>query len=144
MAVKKMPKQKGSFAKGGLRFTKLRTKVETMVPSVRWWFIGTGANQARTASLTASLLVSKEMIFAVSHDTVHILPLTGPGIVSTKIKSGDIRSVPKSDIEVIFDPTRASLSIGDVDTQIFPLHEFEALQFAHACGARLPDWFIPA
>jgi hypothetical protein len=140
--MKKMPKPKGSWSKGGLRFTKLRSKVESLAPGAQWWFIGTkGSSTGLVGPTGASLLFSKEQVFAVTGDKVYVIPLSGPGIVSTKIKSDSVRSFPKSDVDVGFDADNATLTIGDVTTKIFPYHEYEALQFANACGAKMPDWF---
>jgi hypothetical protein len=141
--MKKMPKAKGSWSKGGLRFTRLRDKVEELIPGVEWWFIGTKGTAVRSLSATG-LLLSKEQVFARGGGKVWVIPLSGPGVFSSKIKSADVRSYPQSDVDVSFDAQPAQLTIGDVATKVFPNHEFEALQFAGACGAEMPAWFVPA
>jgi hypothetical protein len=145
MEMRKMPKAKGSFAKGGMRFTKLRDKVAAAIPpeeTLRWWFIG---NKLSTRSMRPILMVfSKETVFALTDRAVHVIPLTGPGIYSSTIKTEDIQTTPLGQVSVTFDARAQAITVGDLITHIYPNHEFEAVQFAHACGAEMPEWFRPA
>jgi hypothetical protein len=145
--VKKMPKPKGDFAKGAMRFKKLRSNVEGLVPAgetLRWWFIGTGASARAVNSMRPSLLLSSEQVFAVTDQAVHVIPLSGPGVFSSKLQAADVRSVPVADVDVSVDPAGQTVSVDDVTATIYLNHDYEALQFAAACGADMPEWFVPA
>jgi hypothetical protein len=152
-AIKKMPRRKGTFEKGARRFTKLQEKVHAAVPpgeTVRWWFIGNnlstrGARPLEVAfSRELAMLFSKEAAFAVTDRAVHVIPMSGPGVFSATIVVDQIQTTPLGEISVTFDPDEASVSVGELVTHIYPAHEFDAVQFAHACGAQMPDWFQAA
>ena len=144
LAMNKMPKAKGSFAKGGMRFTKLRDKVAAALPSdetLRWWFIG---NDLGTKNMRPVLMAfSKETVFAVTDRAVHVIPMSGIGVYSSKIQTENIQTTPLGEVAAAFDPDAQAITVGDLVTHIYPNHEFEAVQFAHACGAQMPEWFQP-
>lgn len=142
--MKKMPKQKGTFAKGGLRQKKVADKVAATVPDVRWWFVATSAGSRHQAAAAASLLFSKENVLAVTDTEVVVIPMKGPGVFGTGVDGAAASRAALADVDCTFEPKKARVTVDGQEFNIYAGHEFEALHVAARCGAAMPDWYVPA
>jgi len=147
-AMTRMPRPKGTWSKGGLRYTRLRSKVTAAFPDVTKWFIATSASadkqeamfdQRRNEAAVLGNLFAKENVVAVSATQVAVFPVKGPGIFGMGLGEPTVRSL--ADVACAFDPAVPQIIVDGQRLHIFMGHEYDALQTIARCGASMPDWF---
>jgi hypothetical protein len=126
----------GDFMKGGLRYKRLKKAVpERVAPeALRVFFIGVpDKRQDPSVRVTAAAraLLKKEVVIAVTDERLHLIPITGAGVFSSKLGE-TLETHPVASAPVRWDGS--FFTVGERVFQPFSYHDDDAAEAARILG----------